>query len=576
MRYRPKTAVFPVALVASLAAASFLGCAGSARAPAAPAGVAGVWTGSPIVHTASGDVKGFPDKSGTLAWKGIPYAAPPVGDLRWRAPRDPAPWPGVFSASSFGSGCLQFAPFADSIIGSEDCLYLNVWRPAGTAARLPVYVWIHGGGNSTGSASMVSDYYGQGVASRSRMVFVSMNYRLGPLGWFLDESIEAGADPDSASGNFGTLDIIQALKWVQRNISAFGGDPDNVTIAGESAGAMNVLSLMISPSAKGLFQRAIVESGARTLAGREKAEAASAGLIREYLIYSGRVRTQEAARTVAAALPDSDLAAILRSARARDLIGLETPGAAGMTGWPAIIADGRVIPAEGYGAFATGNYANKVPLIIGSNREETKLFLYFDRGMDWKGRIYQAAAKYGSLLWKADGVDEVADAIASAADAPPVYVYRFDWGAPDASGASVLPGDWGARLGAFHSLEISFFLGTGTCLGPFLTGKLFTKANLQGREGLSAGIMAYLASFAATGDPNRNSGGLPAWPRRPARAAAPASAGRPVGIVFNASASAPSWTPLTEVVTREAVYAAIAADLPPPVAAAVRSKLLIR
>jgi para-nitrobenzyl esterase len=199
-------------------------------------------------------VLGQDDADGTWVWKAIPFARPPLGQLRWRAPQDPVPWQGVRRETAFNAGCTQFSEVIPGMIsGSEDCLYLNVWRPRDAEPGLPVYVWIHGGGNSTGSATHISTYLGNRIASRSRVVFVSVNYRLGPFGWFTLPALREGVSPEDASGNYGTLDLIQSLKWIRDNIEAFGGDPARVTITGESAGGIDVLSLLISPPARGLF-----------------------------------------------------------------------------------------------------------------------------------------------------------------------------------------------------------------------------------------------------------------------------------------------------------------------------------
>jgi para-nitrobenzyl esterase len=467
-------------------------------------------------------------------------------------------------------------------VGSEDCLYLNVWRPASAERGLPVYVYVHGGGNSTGAADALPDYMGYAVAARSGMVFVSLNYRLGPLGWFLDPDIAEGADPDSASGNFGTLDIIQALKWVHDNVEAFGGDPSRVTLAGESAGALNTLSLMLSSKASGLFQRAVVESGYRGFSSPETAREASRKLFASLLVKRGKAPDEGAALKLADLMPSADRAALLRAASARELVSLLKGGTTGMSGWPSAIADGLVLPSEGFAAFS-GAYANRVPLIIGSNKEETKLFLYFAGKPDWRKPLYRAMGKFGGLSWKAAGVDSIADAIASSPNAPGVYVYRFDWGSPWADGKSVLPGAWGRRVGAFHASEVGFFLGTDSCLGALFTGRLHGAANEKGRRALSSGIMAYLAAFAASGDPNAIAAGgelrrepLPRWAPRPEDAARSAAAGEPVGIVFDANLAEASFAPLAEVVTKEGVDAAIDAELGPLEARAVRAGLMVK
>ena len=219
------------------------------------------------VKTSGGLLRGTTDE-GTCVWRGVPYASPPVADLRWKAPRKPEAWQGVREAKEFPSACTQYAGLMatmdcseiGSLMGSEDCLYLNIWRPKSEAKKLPVLFWIHGGANAVGQSNM-SLYYGAHFARGADMIFVSINYRLGPMGWLTSPLLRTGDKLDD-SGDYGTLDIIQALKWVHENIEAFGGDPGDVTVAGESAGGINVFTLLASPLASGLFQRAIAESGA--------------------------------------------------------------------------------------------------------------------------------------------------------------------------------------------------------------------------------------------------------------------------------------------------------------------------
>ena len=503
MKNKRLSLLLPAALAAVLASCAGGSVPGTLQEP-------GQWTGSPIVATRYGAVGGSADEGNTWVWKAIPYARPPVGEFRWRAPQDPPPWTGVRSPGSFNGGCTQFSPvILGSIHGSEDCLYLNVWRPRGAETGLPVYVWIHGGGNSMGSATMVPDYYGNRLASRSRMVFVSMNYRLGPFGWFTHPALRDGASPEDASGNFGTLDIIQALRWIQANIGAFGGDAHNVTVTGESAGGFNVLSLLISSPARGLFQRAMSESGAAATTGMEEADAASQRVLEKLLVTDRKARTTADAGALAAAMPARSIAKFLRSRGDREILRCYNRWSLAMIENPAILRDGTVISAEGFGVLAAGNYA-KVPLLIGTNKEELKLFLLFSRTIHWRNPLYAAAARYASERWKASGVDEVARLLTSHTDQPPVYAYRFDWGAPDSLGKSPLPGTWGARLGAFHSLEIPFFLGTDTLEGA-LQAILFTDRNERGRKALSDAMMDYAGQFARTGDPNRHGSDLPAW-----------------------------------------------------------------
>ena len=234
-----------------------------------------------IVST--GELLGFAPNEKTQAWLGIPFAAPPVGQLRWRPPRPPASWSGPRDARKAGSICPQFAgilsgvqrPEPGQIAGSEDCLYLNVYAPRASAEaargrRLPVLFWIHGGGNTVGHGS---DYDGSELAAAYDVVVVTTNYRLGPFGWFRHPALVADAQTDEErSGNWGTLDLVRALEWVRDEIPVFGGDPENVTIFGESAGGVDVMSLVFSPRAAGLFQRAISESGGMSSVTLAKAE----------------------------------------------------------------------------------------------------------------------------------------------------------------------------------------------------------------------------------------------------------------------------------------------------------------
>jgi para-nitrobenzyl esterase len=466
----------------------------------------------------------------------------------------------VRNPGSFSTACTQYSSVLPGVIfGTEDCLYLNVWRPKSDDTGLPVYVWIHGGGNSIGSATTTAEYYGSSVASRSHMVFVSINYRLGPFGWFSSPALREGASPEDASGNYGTLDIIQSLKWIRQNIEAFGGNPGNVTVAGESAGGFNVLSLLISPPARGLFQRAISESGAAITHGMDEADAESSELLARLLARDRRVRTHPEGEGLAAAMSREAVRTYLRSRDDREIVLCYATWAFGMIDNPSILRDGVVIPDAGFDVLSTGDYPGKVPLIIGSNKDEVKLFLLFSRVIPWRSELYEAASKYGSDLWKAAGVDEVARRLAAHADQPPVYAYRFDWGAADAHGKSPLPGNWGRKLGAFHSLEVPFFLGRDT-LNGFMHLLLFAGQNAPGRRALSTAMMEYAARFARTGNPNApgTGSGTGEWtPWVNAR-------GVPKCILFDTQGDLPSITMSDVELSEDAVMAEVKADLAEP------------
>ena len=303
------------------------------------------------VAVESGVVEGE-TKDGLTMYKGVPFAAPPLGQLRWREPQPIAPWKGTRKATSFAPACMQQGvsmPGEKPPEVSEDCLYLNIWTPAKAAdERLPVLVWIHGGGYTNGSASMPL-YWGDKLAQRG-IVAVTIAYRLGPLGFLAHPELTAESGRKS-SGNYGLLDQIAALEWIQRNIAAFGGDRERVTIAGQSAGAMCVSMLMASPRARGLFHRAIGQSGGVF----EPVQIAP-----QYLLANAERDGKKYAESLGA-----DSIAALRKRPAADLL----ESMAGRVSHPVI--EPRVLPVAPYDAFLSGEY-NAVPVLVGFNAEEAR------------------------------------------------------------------------------------------------------------------------------------------------------------------------------------------------------------
>jgi para-nitrobenzyl esterase len=334
-----------IAAAVSLAAALMAG-AGSATASAASPGQGSAR--SPIVRTASGRVQG--KTTGAVAeYLGIPYAAPPVGALRWQPPHPAAPWRGVRQATSFAPHCPQPASPFGVASTSENCLYLNVYAPAGAARRdLPVMVWIHGGSLLVGE----SDDWNPAALVRDGVIVVTINYRLGALGFLADSAL---ADrPGGPSGDYGLMDQQAALRWVQRDIRGFGGDPRDVTLFGESAGGLSTLAQLVSPGARGLFQRAIVESGSYSLTQQSQASADSAGA------------------TFAASVGcATNTAACLRRLPVSEIIDNEDFG-----GYePNINTAG--LPQSILTALASGQFSH-VPVIIGTNHDEERLFIGLD------------------------------------------------------------------------------------------------------------------------------------------------------------------------------------------------------
>jgi para-nitrobenzyl esterase len=476
------------------------------------------WEGKSLVQTQYGKVGGTEAEGNTWVWKGIPYAQPPVDELRWKAPQDPEPWNGVLQAVEDPERCLQpaVAQTWHSLgynVGSEDCLYLNIWRPQTEETDLPVYFWIHGGSNNFGGCA---DYNGAAIASRSNMVVVVIQYRLGPFGWFNHPALYDG-DPENDSGNFGTLDCIKALEWVQDNIVAFGGDPDNITVAGESAGAHNTMSLVISPLASGLFHRAVSESGGMQIVPVEQGIELVNATIDNLLVADGTCATLEEAAAYRAAMSDAEIEVYLRAKPGEDILNAQLVGTEETHN---AYADGYVIPGGFVETIESGNY-NHVPIILGSNEYETKDFIPlfapllgkpswgyvydlfdpdFDPYHEWTvseiftavdSIIYEACGYYGALNWKAHYVDELARPLQEQQD--DVYAYLFQWGGP---GSGPEPFDF--VFGAAHAMEIPFFWGA----DESLFGYSFTEENRPGREELQSDMMAYIANFAAMGDPN--------------------------------------------------------------------------
>ena len=463
------------------------------------------WHDNALVQTKYGLVSGFSDK-GSWCWKGIPYADPPIGSFRWKAPRAPTPWIGTRKTKKFGSSAAQYMPFLGPI-GSEDCLYLNIWRSKTPETKLPVYLYIHGGGNSIGSSADVS-YYGNAIVEKSNLLYVSVNYRLGAMGWFMHPAVPSNGSPEDKSGNFGTLDLIKALEWVRDNIEAFGGNPKNVTIAGESGGAFNVFSLLISPHAKRLFHHAIAESGLSLIGSTNTAVAQSTDLLINLLIKDHKAKNHEDAERIIDKMSEKEVDEYLRSKSAFKILKYIPKMDFGMAQWRTVFTDGTVIPKEGYAVFSSGDWANMVPIIIGCTKDELKLFGNFRKDPPKSTRMYDLVWGYRSLLWRVSGLDSLVYKMNSKANLP-IYAYRFDWGSPDKDGVSVLPKGMGRNFGAHHASEIPFFLGMGKSSIAMLIGKTHNKRNRLGRERLKNLCMNYLANFARTGNPNGE--GLPNW-----------------------------------------------------------------
>ena len=449
------------------------------------------------VRVTGGELRGVV-KDGIASFKGIPFAAPPVGDLRWRAPQPAPPWTGVKTADSFAPGPMQAALGAVLMGGSmnfsEDCLYLNVWTPAkAPGEKLPVMVWIYGGG-FVGGMTSASLYDGAKLA-RKGVVLVSIAYRLGAFGFLAHP--ELSRESGHGSGCYGIQDQVAALRWVRDNIAPFGGDPARVTIFGESAGGISVSMLAVVPAAKGLFHRAISESGG-SLAPLKYAN--EPGLSVPPLKVA-----EETGRQFLAKLGASDL----KAARALDAKTIQNAVAGMGTFWP--VADGETISGDESDLFEAGKF-NDTPVLIGSNSDEGAMFVWNRPTPDgFEKQVRESPGPATEGILKAYPHATGAEAFKATKDLlrdglfgwpawtwakfetrkgrHPAFVYYFDQHGPLASD------------GASHAAEIGYVFGN---LGGW------TGAPKPEDLKLSAIMSSYWVNFAATGDPNGP--GLPLWP----------------------------------------------------------------
>jgi para-nitrobenzyl esterase len=470
---------------------------------------------SEIVRTTAGNIEGI-YKNGLHKFTGIPYAASATGSRRWLPPEPIAPWSGVRPAKQFATIAPQ-NPMEIPVLNplqpepqDEDCLYLNIWTPGLDDAHRPVMVWIHGGGFTTGSGSSLV-YNGRTLSTRGNTVIVTINYRLGTLGFLNLNEVTGGKIP--ATGNEGLLDQVFALNWVRDNISAFGGDPDNVTIFGESAGGMSVACLLAMPKAKGLFHKAILQSGAA------------------HTVYS-KERAIQAANTlldIMGITPDDTDG--LRSLTTKQLLAAQRELVTRALDWKSglgvlplqPVVDGKVLPQPPLEAIASGS-ADNVPVLIGTTSQEWKLFGVMDQRLPTMDeakllrrcqRLVPAAdapkliEAYRKALPKSDVPTTPAELFAAIqtdrlfripairlAEAQrryqTVYVYLFTWTSPFMGGV----------LGACHALELGFLFGT--------LEENFSGSNLPGADILARNIQDAWLSFARTGDPSSES--LGKWP----------------------------------------------------------------
>ena len=547
-------------------AALFAGCGGSNDAPE-------------IRTIQYGNVIGSNDATatGTYSWKGVPFAKPPTGALRWKAPADPDPWAAAIKTTQFGNACVQYGRIygpgsnntydptigttLNQAVGSEDCLYLNVWRPASPDKNLPVIVFVHGGSDVSGyTADPIYD--GAALAKAANAVVVTVNYRLGIFGFLSLPQLKAGTDANEDSGNYALLDLVKALKFVNQNIGSFGGDAGNVTLMGQSAGAINVYALMTTPltvnASPKLFHRVVPLSGGISLASNLPAgriatlspaatyQAQGSSLLSNQLMADGLATDTASAQAYAASQTNAQIASYLRSKTPSALFStlLTKLALLGLSG-SGPIPDGTLLPSDPIAAINAGKYT-KVPVLAGNTRDEAKLFptfLALSPALGGaSGRLVSDAtlfstqysynpeaaptvtvgqwipAQYLPVTTPVTGFnaetnllnqiffiasrDNVMAALKS--QQSNVWYYQFNWANE--------PAPWNDIYGAAHVFDLPFLFGN---FGPSLFGNVMsTAANKPGRLDLSNAMMGSLAAFARNGDPNNAALGVnwPNWP----------------------------------------------------------------
>lgn len=456
-----------------------------------------------VAQTDAGTVSGVKNEAGDItAFKGIPFAAPPVGDLRWKAPQPAKHWTGVRKCDAFGASPMQAKPTPFMVYTSEflipekpiseDCLYLNVWTGAKSKAeKRAVFVYIYGGGFTSGGSAC--DIYNGEALAKKGVVFVSVNYRVGVFGFFAHPELTRES-PNKASGNYGLLDQIAALQWVKRNIAAFGGDPANVTICGQSAGSMSVNALVASPQAKGLFKKAIAESGSLT--------------IKNPVLPAATLQVAEEEGVKSAEKAGAKSLADLRAMSAEDVMKK-------VQGRYSPIVDGFVLPESIPDIFAA-NKQNHVGLITGWNADES-FIAGFKNKDDYKKQVeqqYGAEAAEFLKYFPAETDEQAARSqveisrnqifalsgynwanMQSQYSDSPVYVYNFNRKVPATAEY--------AKFGAFHTAEVPYVMND----LKFLQNRPLEKADYE----LADMMSDYWVNFIKTGNPNGK--GLPQWPK---------------------------------------------------------------
>lgn len=455
-----------------------------------------------VQHIKNGEIKGsIVNDDKTLLWTGVPYAAAPVGELRWKAPQDHEDWEGTFDATKDGNIGVQVS--GGEVVGSEDCLNMDIFRPNTDQTGLPVLVYIHGGNNQTGTSKEIPF---EQLAANANCVVISLNYRLGALGFNSLPALKTGDDLEN-SGNYTLLDFAKALDWIAENGESLGADPKNITISGFSAGGRDVMAMLISPIFEGKFQKAISFSGGMTVADVEDSQKVTAKAIAPLVVEDGIKETEEEAVEWLLSEEEAqkeEVRTYLYGVEAGRLAGIMTNAGIRMSVFPHLFGDGTVLPEEG---FDTTQY-NDVPVIMLTGASEFSIFAlgdpYFADAGDLvegeKSAEYKFAMGYGSELYGLFNAEESAVKMIDQYEAP-IYTCEIEFGTDE----EIMGKQQANLIGASHGVFIPFLSGVATGSA----GGDGTAYEYEGPKELTEKFQSYISNFLWTGDPNGE--GLVKW-----------------------------------------------------------------
>ncbi len=463
-----------------------------------------------IRTTTDGQIEGlYVNEEKVVAWYGVPYAQAPVEDLRWKEPQPNIAWEGILETKQMPVGAIQKDLQSGNVFGEEDCLKMNIYRPNTDEVNLPIMVFVHGGGNQNGTSSSL---VGDSLAIEANAIIISIDYRVGVLGFVSMEALRTG-NSNEDSGNFGLLDIAQSLRWIKENAAVFGGDANNITLSGQSAGGRDVLAAMISPEFEGLFDKAIAISGGMTTSTLEEGETVANQRLATILVQRQEVEDLESGIQWIEAASNEEVKEMMYSLTDEEIASFYDAASIRLAPFPQLYLDGNVLPKNGFEAFATGDY-HQVPLMLTSCESEFSMFgladpallqHFFARDLADQHDLAVASKLYGSQLYASFNTDRVAELVVENNTQPTVYVSRFAWG----EDAEVSNEFYSTYVGATHGADMDFINGQYISWLDAFAGPLYTDENLAGRQALSSQMQHYLGNFMRTGNPNGEN--LPEW-----------------------------------------------------------------